>query len=91
MIDISTIFGVIIYLIFAIIITWKTTLLMIEKKRIIIFLPFLIVGVIFCFYVSFLFYNIFDEWPWLVLKSAFAIVLIWILINVIRRENGLFN
>ncbi len=91
MIDISTIFGVIIYLIFAIIITWKTTLLMIEKKRIIIFLPFLIVGIVFCFYVSFLFYNIFDEWPWLVLKSAFAIVLIWILINVIRRENGLFN
>ncbi len=91
MIDISTIFGVIVYLIFAIIIIWKTTLLMIEKKRIIIILPFLIVGVVFCFYVSFLFYNIFDEGLWFILKSVFAIVIIWILINIIRGENELFN
>ena len=86
MINTLAVFGVIIYLIFAIIIIWKTTLLMVRKKRVIFFLPFLIVGVVFCFYASFLFYNIFDDRLWLILKSAFAIVIIWILINIIRGE-----
>jgi hypothetical protein len=84
------IFGVLMYLIFAIIILWSTSLIILEKRRIDFFLPFLLVSISFVFYASFVFYGIFDGVLWTILEALSSIALLWIIINL-WRENDSFN
>lgn len=80
--------GAVMYLIFAIIIIWETSLLMIERKKITIFLPFLFISVVFCFYAAFTFFDVFRGNAGLVLESMRSVSLIWIMVNFIRKGNG---
>ena len=82
--------NIIIYLIFAIIIIWKAIIVMIEKKKILLFLPFFILGILFCLNAVFLFYKVPAEIFLSGSKFLFLFVLIWILI-IIRRENEKYN
>ena len=74
-----------VFLFASIILIWQTTEAMIKRKKIVLFLPFFIAGILFCFRAAFLFY----EFPPTLflgpLKSLFLIILIWIFI-IIRRE-----
>ncbi len=79
------------YLIFGIILLWKASLLMIEKKKILIFLPFFAIGILACFQAAFVFYEVHGAAAVLIVKSFYFMVLIWILIMIGKRKNGLFN
>lgn len=81
--------NIIVYLIMSIIIIWRSTIIMIEKKKILLFLPFFILGILFCLNASFLFFNIPAEIFLGGSKFLFLFILIWIVI-IIRRQNG-FN
>ena len=73
-----------IYLVFAVIILWKTAIFMIEKKKIISFIPFILLGVVFCRRASFLFYNIFLQSLWLWVELVLIIIII-LLFALVRR------
>ncbi len=77
----------IIQIFFAIILIWLTTLIMIEKKKILAFIPFFIVGVVSCFYAGFVFYEVFVNFAWFFIEFLYLISIIWIFINL-RRKNG---
>jgi hypothetical protein len=63
-------------------------MIMIEKKKILLILPFFIVGILFCFQAAFLFYELSPSIYLAGMKFLFLIILIWILI-IIRRKNGI--
>lgn len=74
------------YMIYAIIILWKVSLIMLEKKRIIVFLPFFIMGILFCFQGAFLFNALFEQMVWFFVESVFLILFIWISLNLWREK-----
>lgn len=84
MMDITILVAVFMQVIFSIIILWKTILIMIEKKKIFPFMPFLIVGVAFCFYTSFIIYGIYETTLWIFYESLLLMSLIWI-VMIVRR------
>jgi len=79
-------FNIFMFLFASIIIIWQTTEAMIKKKKIVLFLPFFIVGILFCFRAAFLFYELPPALFLGSLKILFLIILIWIFI-IIRRKN----
>ncbi len=79
--------NIFVYLVMSIIIIWKSAIAMIEKKRVGLFLPFYIVGILFCFNSAFLFYELQPKYFFAASKFLFSLILVWILI-IIRRENG---
>ena len=67
----------VIQLIFSITILWKAGLLAIKKKKISLFLPFLVIGILFGLSASFIFHNIlFDRFVWIGIELSFFIALI---------------
>jgi hypothetical protein len=52
---------VVLFLIFALALTTKSALNMIESKRLLSFLPFLFSGIIFCLASGLLYYNLYHE------------------------------
>ncbi len=85
--NIITLISVLMGIFFSIIIIWKTTLAMIEKKKILFFMPFFIFGLALSFYAGFYFYAIYDKIFWLFYELLLLVAIIWILINL-RRKNG---
>lgn len=83
--DTTILISVIMEIIFSVLIIWKTILVMIEKKKISLFMPFLIVGVAFCFYSSFILYGIYETVLWIFYESLLLISLIWISM-IVRRK-----
>ncbi len=79
--------NIFVYLVMSIIIIWKSATAMIEKKRVGLFLPFYIVGILFCFNSAFLFYELLPKYFFAASKFLFLLILVWILI-IIRRKNG---
>ena len=88
--DTTILIAIIMEIIFSVIILWKTTLIMIEKKKIPSFAPFFIVGVAFCFYASFIFYEIYETTFWMFYELLLLTSVIWILMILRGRKNG-FN
>lgn len=82
--NITTIISVLMGIFFSIIIIWRTTLAMIEKKKILFFTPFFIFGLALSFYAGFFFYAVYDLIFWLFYESLLLIAIIWILINLRR-------
>jgi len=78
--------NIFIYLTVSIIIIWKSSNAMIGKKRIGLFLPFSIVGILFCFNSAFIFYELPPRYFFAASKFLLLLILLWILI-IIRREN----
>jgi len=74
-------------LIASIIIIWKSATAMIEKKRIGLFLPFYVVGILFCFNSAFIFYELSPKYFFTVSKFLLLFTLFWILI-IIKRKNA---
>jgi len=87
MISVSLLLYLSIVLLGAIILIWITSLIMIRKQKIFLFLPFFIAGMLFCFNAAFVFYEIFLNLAWSFLEFVTLIILLWILI-ILRRENG---
>jgi len=83
-----TIVYTVLHMIFSILILWKTSLMMIDKKRIIIFLPFVLVGFLFTFKSAFTFFGLFNTIVWVYVEVIYSIVFIWLLINIWRNQNG---
>ena len=76
--------NIITHLILAIIIIWRATIAMLEKKKILLFLPIFIIGILFCFNAASLFYEFPPVQILGPMKFLFLFILIWILI-IIRR------
>ncbi len=85
--NIITLISVLMGICFSIIVIWRTTLAMIEKKKILFFMPFFIFGLALSFYASFYFYAVYDKIFWLFYELLLLIAITWILINL-RRKNG---
>ncbi len=83
-VDILALIKIIIYLGSAVIILWEANLTMIRKKKIAMFLPFLLIGATFCFRASFIFYGILSKWGGLI-EYIDAIAILGILL-LVRRE-----
>ncbi len=82
-----TIISVLMGIFFSIIIIWRTTLAMIEKKKILFFTPFFIFGLALSFYAGFYFYAIYDKIFWLFYEFLLLVAIAFILINL-RKKNG---
>lgn len=89
MTEFSVILSIMVYIVFSIMIIWGTSLLIIEKKKITPFLPFLLIGFTFCFYAAFIFYDILNGSIGLILEMMCSISLIWIIVIFVRRKYGL--
>jgi len=74
-------------LITSIIVFWILSLKMIDKKRILVFLPFLLSAIVLVFSSILSFYSIFDQKIWFFMEMPWFIIAFWIIINL-RRENG---
>ncbi len=85
--NIITIISVLMGICFSIIVIWRTTLAMIEKKKIVFFIPFFIFGLALSFYAGFYFYAIYDKIFWLFYELLLLTAITWIFINL-RRKNG---
>ncbi|MCP3686431.1 MAG: hypothetical protein GY861_27655 [bacterium] len=79
-----------IYLMYAIISIWITTRIMIENKKVFSFMPFLIVGVSFCFYSVLMYYEVYAHMIWFFVELSFGLSLLWIFITIRRGKYG-FN
>lgn len=75
------------YLIFAIIMLCITNRIILKKKEMLSFLPFIMVGLLACFQIAFMFHDISNLFVWLGVKIVYVIVLSLIFINL-WRENG---
>lgn len=84
--NVITMISVLMGIFFSIIVIWKTTLAMIEKKKILFFMPFFIFGLALSFYAGFYFYAVYDPIFWAFYESLLLIAIIWILINVRRMK-----
>lgn len=82
--NIITLISVLMGIFFSIIIIWRTTLVMIEKKKILFFMPFFIFGLALSFYAGFYFYAVYDPIFWLFYESLLLAAIIWILLNLRR-------
>lgn len=69
-------------LLFAIILIWITTSIIIKKKKIALFMPFFIAGITSCFYSGFLYNELFVNVAWLFIEILLIIAVAWILIIV---------
>ena len=79
--------NIFIYFIASVIIIWRSTAAMIEKKRIDLFSPFLIAGILFYFNAALIFYELQPRYFFAASKFLFLLILFWILI-IIKRKNG---
>lgn len=75
------------YLIVALVILWLTTITTVEKKRIMLFLPFFIFGTFNCFRAAFVLFQFYSPIAFGVISLIFISILIWIFI-IVWRENG---
>ncbi len=76
------------YLIFSIIILWNVSLEMIYRKRILLFLPFVLIGITACFYASFIINNIFISNTKNLLEYVIVFFIILIIINLWRKNES---
>jgi len=74
-------------LIFVLSFIWYLTIIMLQIKKIIVFLPFFIIGILYLMQSSFIYYSLYLNFVWLVIELTFLINLIWIFI-LIRRKNA---
>ena len=74
-------------LIFVLSFIWYLTIIMLQIKKIIVFLPFFIIGILYLMQSSFIYYSLYPNFVWLVIELTFLINLIWIFI-LIRRKNA---
>jgi len=72
-------------LIFSIIIFWETTVLALRKRKIKMFLPFFVIGVLMCFNGAFTFYKLYVHYLWGLIELGQLVVFVWVLVNI-RRE-----
>ena len=79
-----TVISVLMGICFSILVIWRTTLAMIEKKKISFFIPFFIFGLSLCFYAGFYFYAVYDKIFWLFYELLLLVALALIFI-VLRR------
>ncbi len=82
--NVITTISVLMGIFFSIIVIWRTTLVMIEKKKILFFMPFFIFGLALSFYTGFYFYAVYDPIFWTFYESLLLTSIIWILINLRR-------
>ncbi len=79
-------FNIILFLVLAVFIIWRATLAMITKKKIALFLPFFLISMVFCFFATFLFYEIIESLTW-ILEYISTIAIILILINLTKKSD----
>jgi len=84
----ESIFLVVTKLFFGLIILWFTSLIMINKKKIIQFLPFFILGITSIFPVGFALFGFFFQPALLTFDLLIFFLLTWIFINL-WRKNGI--
>ncbi len=82
-----TIISVLMGIFFSIIVIWRTTLAMIENKKILFFMPFFIFGLTISCYAGFYFYAVYDKIFWLFYELLLLIAIIWILINLRWKDD----
>ncbi len=82
--NVITMISVLMGIFFSIIVIWKTTLAMIEKRKILFFTPFFIFGLALSFYAGFYFYAVYDPVFWAFYELLLLTSIVWILINLRR-------
>jgi len=80
--------NVFVYLSISIIVLWVTTLLFIKKKVIFPFLAFFIFGLTGCFRAVFILFEFYYLPVFAIIGLIYALLLIWIFIMIVRRDNG---
>ena len=78
--------NILINMLFALLIFWQATILIIQKKKIGVFLVFLIIGLTYSFQSSFTFYNIFSNVLWTTLTWVQVVSFIIIFIYLVNRR-----
>ena len=79
-------YSIFIYFIVAIGIIWTTSLSFIEKKKILLFLPFLVFGIINCFLGAFVFLEFYNIIIFTSIDVTYAVLLIWVFMIIRRKE-----
>ncbi|MBU1046688.1 hypothetical protein KKH36_02830 [Patescibacteria group bacterium] len=74
-------------LVTAVYVFWIAINSIIFRKKVAVFLPLIFSGFILCFSAVFSLYGIFDQKIWFVLESLWAVVFLWILIIIIKKNN----
>ncbi len=70
---------------FSVFLLWGTTWTMIERKRIIIFAPFLLIGLSTCIYAGLLLYSSFSIVYILILRGIYLLTVILLFILFLKR------
>ncbi|MDD5012332.1 MAG: hypothetical protein PHQ66_01650 [Candidatus Nanoarchaeia archaeon] len=78
---------VLIELIAATVILWKTAFAMIEEKRILKFIPFFIAGIAISLDSAFALHEIYLSLPWLIIEIEYIVAILTVLI-VLARGKG---
>jgi len=74
-------------LIIAIVLMWRVSVIIINSKKMGIFLPFFVVSISYCINAAFNFYEINDQKLWFIPEMILAICFWWVLIILIRKNN----
>ena len=72
---------------FAVYLVWLATSAMLQKRKILVFMPFFIAGLASCFYAGFVLYEIFVNTAWLFIEFLYLVSIIWMFIVVGRKIN----
>src|SRR3989339_875202 len=78
-------------LIFVLSFIWYLTIIMLQIKKIIVFLPFFIIGILYLLQSSFIYYSLYVNFVWLAIELTFLINLIWIFILYIIENIRFFT
>ncbi len=69
-------------LIVAVFLLWLSTNLMLTKRKIVLILPFFVSGVLLCLNTGLGFYDFFDQKIWFIVEFGWAILFLWIFLNL---------
>jgi hypothetical protein len=87
MIPFANLLAVIIIFVNAVIFWWIISLAIINSKKVMVFVPFVILNVWLCVDAALNFYGIYDPKIWFVFESFWGILFLWILIILIKNKN----
>jgi hypothetical protein len=87
MIPIANLLAVINILIFSVILLWIISMEILHSKKVVIFVPFIILSIWLCISATLNFYGIYDQKVWFVFESFWGIWFLWILIILIKNRH----
>lgn len=78
--------NVIIYILFATIMFWQSSLSILKKGKLFQFLPFLILGIVYCLQATLVFYNLYDHITIILARFLYLGILIWFFFSLKHQK-----